>query len=113
MNLYLLNLNKLGRFQALLPVQGDYLDFQRSAIQSTVPSRLFNHVMRHIFIVLLILISHKRDSRNCVARLEETMWAPRLILINCKVHNISKYVCFTVLINITKKSPNFSVCVYT
>ena len=57
-----------------------------------------------------VFSNQKRASLACAALLADTLCppeAPRLTIINYKVDNISKYVCLTVIIAITRKITRF------
>ena len=55
-------------------------------------------------LLLLLLLQARFACLSCAAG---GLLAPRLTLINYKVDNISKYVCLTIIIDITRKITKF------
>ena len=78
-----------------------------------ISSKRFYQFIKSIDVMLGTISSDKRAPVACAPRLADTMsaggvlWAPGVTLINYRGKNISKYVCPTVIIDITRKITKF------
>ena len=74
--------------------------------QLSGPGSFFNQFVTDIYIYIYIYI-YKRASFVCASRLADTLCPPGVTLVNYKGDRISKYVCPTVIIDITRKITKF------